>query len=330
MSANDRQVGGDHYNKIPGEQHWDRAWRLKMDYWQSAITKYVERCWDKNGLEDLQKAAHYLQKYIELNGGEKEEVAKPSGNGYAMFTFQELQQAVKAADQTRGYDFPEDVQKFNQMYALPMPAIPTMHEKPAERLAQFFEIIKKEVKEVEDILKKVNEKASDVEVLTDVADWLGDIQVYCASEMLRWGIPWAPTLQCIMAAQWTKLGADGKPMVVEGKVQKGPNYVAPEPEIMKMLESCSPIAKPEGVDLTIAETRKFVPTAHAAKGWVEAHEDEMWQCEGYYGDGTQLYRHRKSRLLIRCKDRMKAYEWWGAYQDRKPPPADVQVINSMS
>jgi hypothetical protein len=65
--ANDRQEGGDHYRKIPGEQHWDRAVRLGFDFFQYMITKYVERCWEKNGLEDLRKALHFTQKYIEVS-----------------------------------------------------------------------------------------------------------------------------------------------------------------------------------------------------------------------------------------------------------------------
>lgn len=65
MGANDKQVGGSHYgnNKI---QHWDFAWENNYDQFQYAITKYVHRHKLKNGLEDLKKAAHYLDKYIEL------------------------------------------------------------------------------------------------------------------------------------------------------------------------------------------------------------------------------------------------------------------------
>lgn len=63
--ANQRQVGGKHY-KVGGEEHWDRVARLKMDYFQACITKYVERWREKGGVQDLQKAEHYLQKYMEL------------------------------------------------------------------------------------------------------------------------------------------------------------------------------------------------------------------------------------------------------------------------
>jgi hypothetical protein len=77
MAANDTQVGGDHY-KQGGEEHWDRVWRLKMNYWQAAATKYIERCYLKGKPgEDLRKARHYLDKLIELEEAtQKEKDAK--------------------------------------------------------------------------------------------------------------------------------------------------------------------------------------------------------------------------------------------------------------
>jgi hypothetical protein len=66
MSANDRQIGGNHYKK-GGEEHWDRQWRLYgRGYLVGCITKYVERYHEKNGVQDLQKAQHFLEKLIEL------------------------------------------------------------------------------------------------------------------------------------------------------------------------------------------------------------------------------------------------------------------------
>lgn len=65
--ANDRQVGGDHYRKSDADQqHWDYCWARKFDQFQYQITKYVERWRDKNGIADLEKAKHFLEKYIEL------------------------------------------------------------------------------------------------------------------------------------------------------------------------------------------------------------------------------------------------------------------------
>jgi hypothetical protein len=65
MGANDRQVGGAHY-KVGGEEHWDRVARLGLDYFQGQITKYVERWKGKGGIQDLEKARHFLDKYIEV------------------------------------------------------------------------------------------------------------------------------------------------------------------------------------------------------------------------------------------------------------------------
>ena len=65
MSANDRQVAGNHYkSKI---QHWDYVVANDLDYFQAQITKYVARWKNKNGMDDLLKAQHFLEKYIELN-----------------------------------------------------------------------------------------------------------------------------------------------------------------------------------------------------------------------------------------------------------------------
>jgi len=157
MSANDRQVGGNHY-KTGGEEHWDRAHRLGLDYFQANITKYVERAWLKNGTEDLKKARHYLDKYIELQGGEQT----------------------------------------------------------------------------------------------------------------------GP--------------------VITGLVFKGKTYDLFEAQaLLASMESAEPTKPPGGA---MSPSVDFVQT----------HSDDVWQCEGYYGDGTQLYRHRVDRKLIRCQALSIAYE----------------------
>jgi len=67
MSANQRQVGGTHYQRGPNKkQHWDMVAEFGLDYFQGQITKYLFRWEDKGGVEDLKKARHYLDKYIEL------------------------------------------------------------------------------------------------------------------------------------------------------------------------------------------------------------------------------------------------------------------------
>lgn len=63
--ANARQVGGEHYG-LSNFQHWDLVALFDLDYFQGQITKYVMRWSKKNGVVDLEKAQHFLEKYIEL------------------------------------------------------------------------------------------------------------------------------------------------------------------------------------------------------------------------------------------------------------------------
>lgn len=73
MSANQIQYGGNHYKDAPGEQHWDMMWRLFREAWfVGNVSKYLFRYRKKNGLEDLRKARHYLDKLIELEDAEQE------------------------------------------------------------------------------------------------------------------------------------------------------------------------------------------------------------------------------------------------------------------
>jgi hypothetical protein len=85
MSANDKQIGGEHYNKN-GEQHWDRMWRLYgRGYFIGCATKYAERYHLKNGIQDLEKSVHFLQKLIELETQELEMTPKKDyQNPYAL------------------------------------------------------------------------------------------------------------------------------------------------------------------------------------------------------------------------------------------------------
>src|ERR1051325_4466921 len=77
--ANSRQVGGTHYRDVPGEQLWDRILRLYgPGYLIGNILKYVERYYKKDGLRDLEKARHYLDKLIEYEEAQQKSlVAQP-------------------------------------------------------------------------------------------------------------------------------------------------------------------------------------------------------------------------------------------------------------
>ena len=63
--ANNVQVGGNHY-KGKAVQPWDYIVGNNLGYLEGNIVKYVSRWKDKNGVQDLRKAQHYLQKLIEV------------------------------------------------------------------------------------------------------------------------------------------------------------------------------------------------------------------------------------------------------------------------
>lgn len=63
--ANDIQISGNHY-KSKAIQPWDYIAANGLGYFEGNIIKYVSRWQDKNGLDDLRKARHYLDKLIEL------------------------------------------------------------------------------------------------------------------------------------------------------------------------------------------------------------------------------------------------------------------------
>lgn len=137
-------------------------------------------------------------------------------------------------------EFDEAIIHFNKMYGLPTSEVPTLETQPnpLERMKNFLHILREELDEGEDIMAKMESGADELDILVDLADWLGDIQVYCASEMERYGLPLNIVLNTIMQSNFSKLGADGKPIYdSRGKVQKGPGYWRPEPKLKEILSS---------------------------------------------------------------------------------------------
>lgn len=63
--VNSIQIGGKHYKTK--FQHWDFNRKVQGGrYLEGCATKYVSRWRKKNGLQDLQKSAHYLEKMISV------------------------------------------------------------------------------------------------------------------------------------------------------------------------------------------------------------------------------------------------------------------------
>ena len=69
VKANDYQVGGGHYIK-KRVQPWDamKSWMPKeqfIGFLRGNAIKYLARIDEKGGVEDVQKARHYIEKLIE-------------------------------------------------------------------------------------------------------------------------------------------------------------------------------------------------------------------------------------------------------------------------
>ena len=57
-----KQVGGNHYRKAI--QPWDIIEEWQLNFWAGNVLKYLLRYPHKNGVEDLEKAKHYLEYLI--------------------------------------------------------------------------------------------------------------------------------------------------------------------------------------------------------------------------------------------------------------------------
>lgn len=75
--ANMNQIGGTHY-KTPIE-HWDYVIANDIPYLEAQIIKYLTRWRKKDGVQDLRKSQHFLQKLFETEGLSWSETLADSG-----------------------------------------------------------------------------------------------------------------------------------------------------------------------------------------------------------------------------------------------------------
>lgn len=66
MSVNDRQVGGSHYRTKSARQCWDYIEDSGIGYLEGTAIAYLARHRQKNGVEDLRKARHFVEKLIDI------------------------------------------------------------------------------------------------------------------------------------------------------------------------------------------------------------------------------------------------------------------------
>ena len=130
--------------------------------------------------------------------------------------------------------FMDDIKKFNTMYKLPC------NDKPIDlgidKMNDMFSIIQEEVQEFSDILMSYSKNKTDITILTELSDLLGDIVVYCNTFAKQWGIDMESTIGIIMQSNFSKLDRNGNVVTdTRGKVMKGENYWKPEPKIEELI-----------------------------------------------------------------------------------------------
>jgi len=77
MTANSKQHGGNHYKKYGELQPWDVVVQWELGYLEGTALKYIARWKDKNGVEDILKAIHFLEKLVEVERTKQEAVDLP-------------------------------------------------------------------------------------------------------------------------------------------------------------------------------------------------------------------------------------------------------------
>ncbi len=77
-NANTIQVGGNHYQRGADNQHWDWVTINKLSYLHGCATKYICRWRVKDGVQDLDKAIHFINKAQEMM--DAGHLVPPAGN----------------------------------------------------------------------------------------------------------------------------------------------------------------------------------------------------------------------------------------------------------
>ena len=113
----------------------------------------------------------------------------------------------------------EDVKTFMETFGQ---IVRTKPQFPDEKTMQLrFDLIKEELRELEEAMNTKN--------LKEIADALTDILYVTYGAGYAYGINLDKCFKEVQRANMSKLGEDGKPIYNEnGKVMKGPNYVAPD------------------------------------------------------------------------------------------------------
>lgn len=154
--------------------------------------------------------------------------------------------------------FQDRIRRMNEIFEIDLNDAPV--NLGSVRLKQFKSILAEELEEIDSLIRRLerveercettgmtlsnivengvlaDDAAEILETMVGFADLLADLNVYVASESVRWGLPHTRVLHAVMDSQDSKL-VDGKPIKDErNKFMKGPNYQPPEMAIRKILQ----------------------------------------------------------------------------------------------
>jgi hypothetical protein len=121
----------------------------------------------------------------------------------------------------------DTIKEFNDEAGWGNPDVPTVIT--PERVQKFMSIISEEVQEGGDITF-----TDPLDTQVQMADWLGDMIVYCMSEAFKLGLPIQKILGIIVTSNLTRIN-QGK-QDERGKWVKGCEFIPPEPVIKRLLE----------------------------------------------------------------------------------------------
>lgn len=234
-TANETQIGGDHY-KGKGAcrecgaslETWDLAHIFEWDAFQFSIIKYVMRWKAKHGIEDLEKAQHFIAKLLEL-AREDEAKAKLVGTGIRHLPELPTNWPEIAPGLILELEDPTNlsaiklVREFHRTYDQPFDMPLNIDDELLNRLR--VELIAEELKELTDALAESD--------CVEVLDALIDLEYVIAGAYLSLGLDDVRDLALaeVQRSNMSKLGANGEVLYAEsGKVLKGPNYSPPNLE----------------------------------------------------------------------------------------------------
>lgn len=175
------------------------------------------------------------------------------------YNFLNKEELNRVLEKTSPHSFKFNIARMHNIFRLPIAAEPTLEvgQDPIARLDGFQKTLMDELREwdtadegklsIRDKLIAYKELHTDSnaspeqleearqEVLVDIADWFGDLIVYCRSEAMKFGLPLEDVIDAIMGSNFTKIGPGEPQYDANGKVMKNMDYFVPPEDAIRTI-----------------------------------------------------------------------------------------------